>query len=495
MSTAPDQTPQTSETTTESQGLLDEIITNSGMVRHAEQVPHARDVLRSFIDQIVDGAMVVSADTQAMINQRIAQIDQLLSRQLDQIIHHEDFQKLEGSWRGLHYLVHNSETGTDLKIRALNASKKDLLRDMKRAAEFDQSALFVKVYEEQYGTFGGEPYGALIGDYEFDASPMDMSLLEKISGVAAAAHAPFISAAHPYMFNLDSFEQIGQPRDLSMIFTTPEYVKWRSFRDTEDSRYVGLCLPHILMRLPYGPETNPVDSFTYREDVDGTDHGKYLWGNAAYAFGTRLTEAYARFNWCTAIRGPEGGGAVMGLHTHTFKTDEGDVALKCPTEIAITDRRDRELSDNGFISLVHCQNTDYSAFFSGQSAQKPRKYNTPQANANAELSTRLPYIFAVSRIAHYLKAMMRDRVGSFMSRTDCERFLNDWISQYVIERDDVSPEQKASHPLRQAQIEVAEVEGKPGSYQAVAYLRPHYQLEELTVSMRLVAELPQGKGG
>jgi type VI secretion system protein ImpC len=386
--------------------------------------------------------------------------------------------------------VQNSETSTMLKLRVLNVSKQDLLRDLERASEFDQSALFKKVYEEEYGTFGGAPFSALIGDYEFGRHPQDLALLEKISNVAAAAHAPFIAAASPLIFNLDSFTEMGGPRDLAKIFDTVEYAKWKSFRESEDSRYVGLTLPHILMRLPYGPETVPVEAFNFQEDVDGKDHSKYLWANAAWAFGTRLTDAFAKYQWCAAIRGVEGGGLVEGLPTHTFKTDEGDIALKCPTEIAITDRREKELSDLGLIPLVHCKGTDYAAFFAAQSCQKAKKYDTDAANANARLSTQLQYIMATSRFAHYLKAIMRDKIGSFMTRQNCENYLNRWITNYVLLDDNASQEAKASNPLREARVDVSEVRGKPGVYRAVAFLKPHFQLDELTLSLRLVAELP-----
>jgi type VI secretion system protein ImpC len=338
--------------------------------------------------------------------------------------------------------------------------------------------------------FGGAPFGTLIGDFEFGKHPQDISLLEKISNVAAAAHAPFISAASPELLNLESFNQLDDPRDLAKIFDTTEYAKWRSFRDSEDSRYVGLTAPHILMRLPYGEATAPVEAFKFEEDVDGTNPTKYLWGNAAYAFGTRLTESFAKYNWCATIRGVEGGGLVEGLPTHTFKTDDGDIALKCPTEIAITDRREKELSDLGFIPLVHCKGTDYAAFFAAQSVQKAKKYDTDAANANARLSSQLQYIMAVSRFAHYLKAMMRDKIGSFMSRQNAQEFLNRWISNYVLLDDNAGQEAKAKFPLREARIDVAEIPGKPGCYRAVAFLKPHYQLDELTVSLRLVADLP-----
>jgi type VI secretion system protein ImpC len=474
--------------------LLDKIIADSRMARDDDQRELARDLIGEFVDQVVTGTMKVSKDTQAMVNARIGQIDALISRQLNEIMHHEDFQRLEASWRGLHYFVHQSETSTMLKIRVMNVSKRDLFKDMERAVEFDQSALFKKVYEEEYGTFGGAPMGALVGDYEFTRHPQDMALLEKMSNVAAAAHAPFFTAASAQLFNWDDFTEMSGPRDLSKIFETPEYVKWRSFRDSEDSRYVGLCVPHILMRLPYGVETAPTESFNFEEDVDGTDHRKYLWGNAAYAFACRLTESFAKHNWCAAIRGVEGGGLVQGLPSHTFKTDEGDVALKCPTELAITDRREKELSDLGFIPLCHCKGTDYAAFFAAQSCQKPKVYNTDAANANARLSTQMQYIMAVSRVAHYLKAMMRDKIGSFASREDVEKYLNVWISNYVTTDDTASQEAKAERPLRDARIDVMEIPGKPGAYKAVAFLRPHFQLDELTVSLRLVAELPKAAG-
>jgi type VI secretion system protein ImpC len=392
-----------------------------------------------------------------------ADIDALLSRQLNEVMHAPELQKLEASWRGLHYLVQQTETSTLLKLKVLNVSKDDLLRDLERASEFDQSALFKKVYEEEYGTFGGAPFSALIGDYEFSRHPQDMALLEKVSQVAAA-HAPFIAASSPQLFNLDSFTDIGLPRDLAKIFDTVEYTKWKSFRESEDSRYVALPLPHVLLRLPYGPDTVPVQAFNFVEDVDGTDHQKYLWGNAAYALGARITDAFAKYGWCVAIRGVEGGGLVEGLPTHTFKTDEGEVALKCPTEIAITDRREKELSDLGFMPLVHCKGRDFAAFFSTQTAQKPKKYDTDAANANARLSAQLQYILAISRFAHYLKAIMRDKIGSFMSRGNCEEYLNRWINNYVVGSDDVGQEMKAKYPLREARIDVSEVPGKPGVY-------------------------------
>ncbi len=471
-------------------GLLDQIVEKTKLGKDQTQKQRGKDLLREFIGQVLDKQITIAPDTEAMINARIAQIDRMVSLQLNEILHTEAFQKLEASWRGLRYLLDRSETSDKLKIRVLNVSKKDILRDLRRAPEFDQSALFKKVYEEEYGVFGGEPFAALLGDYEFTKHPDDLELIEKISNVAAAAHAPFLTAAGPELLNLDSFKDLGAPRDLSKIFDNTEFAKWKSFRQSEDSRYVAMCLPHILMRLPYGKATSPVDGFDFEEGVDGSDHNKYLWGNAAYALGTRLTNAFALCGWCAAIRGVEGGGLVEGLPAHTFKTDDGDIALKCPTEIAITDRREKELADQGFASLCHCKGTDYAAFFSVQSAQKPKLYDKADANASARLSAQVPYIMAVSRFAHYLKSMMRDKIGSFMSRSQCERFLNDWIMNYTVGNDDAPASVKAARPLREARVDVSEVPGKPGAYRAVAYLRPHYQLDEIAVSLRLVADLP-----
>jgi type VI secretion system protein ImpC len=486
--------PAAATTTTAESSLLDQIVEQGRFGEEPASQQRGKDLVKEFLGQVLQGEVTISRDAEAMINARIAQIDHLVSLQLNEVMHHPSFQKLEGSWRGLRYLLDSSETSTMLKIRVINVSKKELLKDLQRAAEFDQSAIFKKVYEDEYGIFGGEPFGALIGDYEFTKHPEDIELLEKMSHVAAAAHAPFLTAAGPQLMNMENFADIGQVRDIAKIFDSTEFAKWKSFRDSEDSRYVGLAMPHILMRLPYGRDTKPVEGFDFEEHVDGTDHSKYLWGNAAYALGARLTNAFALYGWCAAIRGVEGGGLVEGLPAHTFRTDEGDVALKCPTEVAITDRREKELADNGFIPLVHCKGTDYAAFFSVQSAQKPKLYNKDAANANARLSTQLPYILAVSRFAHYLKAMMRDKVGSFMSRSQCERFLNDWIRNYTVGDDDASPAIKAKNPLREARVEVVDVPGKPGAYRAVAFLRPHYQLDELSVSLRLVAELPPPAG-
>jgi len=469
--------------------LLDQIV-EQGRFGDPTARERGKGLIKEFVAQVLEGSMALGRDADQMISARVAQIDHLISLQLNEVLHNPQFQKLEGTWRGLKYLLDQSETGSMLKIRILNASKKDLLRDLQRAPEFDQSAMFKKVYEEEYGIFGGEPFGALVGDYEFSKHPEDLELLEKVSQVAASAHAPFLSAASSELLNMQSFTALDQPRDIGKIFDSTEYAKWKGFRESEDSKYVCLACPRVLMRLPYGKDTAPVEGFNFEEGVDGTDHNKYLWGNAAYALASKMTQAFSSYGWCVAIRGVEGGGLVDGLPSHTFRTDEGDVALKCPTEIAITDRREKELADQGLVPLVHCKGTDKAAFFSIQSCNRPKLYDSDAATANARISAQLPYMMATCRFAHYLKAMMRDKIGGFMSRDECFRFLNRWIGQYVTQDDKASQATKAKYPLREARVDVEEVKGKPGVYRAIAYLRPHFQLDELNVSLRLVAELP-----
>ena len=487
---APKATAQTSQTV-ETTSLLDQIVDQGRLARDPEARDRGRDMVKNFVAQFLDGNMTLSRDSEAMINARIAQIDRLVSLQLNEVMHNAAFQKLEASWRGLSYLVAHTQTSENLKIKVFNSSKKELLRDLQRASDFDQSAMFKKVYEEEFGVFGGHPFGALVGDYEFGKGPEDLELLEKVSQVAAAAHAPFLTAASHDVFNLDSYTELGTPRDLAKVFDTTEYAKWKGFRASEDARYVALALPHILMRDPYGKNTRPVDAFDFEENVDGTDHSKYLWGNAAWALAARVTESFSTYNWCASIRGVEGGGKVEGLTVHNFKTDSGDVAMKCPTEVEITDRREKELADLGFVPLVHCKNTDYAAFFSVQTAQKPKVYDSDAANANARLATNLSYILAISRFAHYLKAMMRDKIGSYMTRGECQSHLSNWMNTYVVDTNTATPEMKARCPLAEARVDVMEVPGKAGAYRAVAFLKPHFQLDELTVSMRLVADLPQ----
>lgn len=472
--------------------LLDRIVQEGKMAVEPSQNAYAKKLLGQFATQVLDEGMKAAPDkgVVAMINERVAEIDKILSDQLNAIMHHAEFQKLEASWRGLHDMVYGTETGSTLKLRLLNVSKKELLKDLESAVDHDMSMLFKKIYEEEYGTFGGHPYSVLIGDYYFGRDPQDMALLERLSKVAAAAHAPFITAAAPSLFDMTEFTDLGVPRDMSKIFESAEMTSWRSFRESEDSRYVAMVLPRYSARLPYGAKTNPVENFSFEEDVDGRDHSKYLWANSAYQLGLRITDAYAKHSWTTAIRGVEGGGKISGMTAHTFKTDEGDIVLKCPTEVAITDRREKELNDLGFIAAVNSKGSDFAAFFGGQTVNKPKLYNLDSANANASLSARLPYVLAASRFAHYIKVIMRDKIGSFQTRQAVENFLNDWLSDYVLLSPNATQGEKARFPLAEGRVDVTEVRGKPGVYSAIVFLRPHFQMEELTTSIRLVAELP-----
>ncbi|MCC7427677.1 MAG: type VI secretion system contractile sheath large subunit [Alphaproteobacteria bacterium] len=453
----------------------------------------AEDLLKTLTEQALAGTVTFSKNLTQTIRKAVAAIDAKISKQLAEIMHNPKFLQLEGSWRGLHHLVMNSETGQTLKIRVLNISKRQLLNDFNKATEFDQTALFKKIYENEFGSPGGEPYASMIGDYEFTNHPDDIDLLRGISGVAASAFAPFISAASPKLFELDDWQKMKDVRDLAMVFEGPKYSKWRSFRESEDSRFVTLTMPRSLARLPYGSETKPIDEFDYEEHDPGKalQHDHYCWMNTAYVMGTRLTDAFSKYGFCTAIRGAEGGGKVENLPTHTFQSDDGDLDAKCPTEVGITDRREKELSDLGFLPLCHYKNTDYAVFFGAQTTQKPKKYDRPEATANAAISARLPYMMATSRFAHYLKIMARDKIGSFMEVSDCEKWLNRWITNYVNGNENADAVTKARYPLREAKVLVQEVPGKPGSYNAVAYLRPWLQMEELTTSLRMVARIPQ----
>jgi len=471
--------------------LITRMLTEGRMALDDSQKPYALELIGEFAMSILkdagENASPVAADR---MSDRISLIDNQLTQQINLVMHDGAFQKLEATWRGLHFLVMNTETGSHLKLRLFNVSKEDLLKDLQKAVEFDQSSLFKKVYEEEFGTYGGDPFSFLVGDYEFGRHPADVELLEKISGVAASAHAPFISAAYSKLFDMEDFFSLSQPRDLTKIFDSAELIKWRSFRESEDSRYVTLTLPKVLLRLPYGPETVAAEGFDYVEDVDGTDAKKYLWGNPAYILGQRITNAFSLHGWLAAIRGVEGGGLVEGLPTHTFKTAAGDVKLTCPTQVSITDRREKELNDLGFMAILHCKGSDKAAFFGGQTTGLPQKYNTDAANANARISTMLPYVLNASRFAHYIKVIMRDKIGSFQTKENASDYLNNWIGNYVLVDDSAPQEMKASYPLRDSRIDVTDVPGKPGSYRAVVFLRPHFQLEELTTSIRLVAELP-----
>ncbi|WP_374513301.1 type VI secretion system contractile sheath large subunit [Niveibacterium sp.] len=460
----------------------------------------ARDAVSRAVQTLAQQALsqtqLIGSDVIKSIESMIAELDRKLSEQINLIMHSEDFQKLEGAWRGLHYLVNNTETDEQLKIRVMNISKAELGKTLKRykGTAWDQSPLFKKVYEEEYGQFGGEPFGCLVGDYHFDQSAPDVEMLGEMAKVAASAHAPFIAGVSPTVMQMGSWQELANPRDLTKIFSTPEYAAWRSLRDSDDARYIGLAMPRFLARLPYGAKTSPVEAFNFEEDTGAADHSKYTWANSAYAMAVNINRSFKEFGWCSRIRGIESGGAVEGLPVHSFPTDDGGVDMKCPTEIAISDRREAELAKCGFMPLIHRKNSDFAAFIGAQSLQKPAEYDDPDATANANLAARLPYLFACCRFAHYLKCIVRDKVGSFKERDDMERWLQKWIMNYVDGDPAHSSEQtKARRPLAAAEVKVEEIEGNPGYYSSKFFLRPHYQLEGLTVSLRLVSKLPSQK--
>jgi type VI secretion system protein ImpC len=461
--------------------------------RAKEEVESA---VRTLAEQVLSKTDIISEDLTETINAYIGELDRKISEQMNLIMHHADFQKLESAWRGLHYLVNNTETDQQLKLRVLNISKKELGKTLKRykGTAWDQSPIFKKVYEEEYGQLGGEPYGCLVGDYYFDHSPQDVELLGGIAQVAAAAHAPFIAAANHTLLGFESWNELSNPRDLAKIFSTPEYAAWRSLRESDDSRYLALAMPRTLARLPYGAKTDPVEEFDFEEDTAGADSSKYTWQNAAYAMAVNINRSFKRYGWCSRIRGIESGGSVEGLPVHTFPSDDGGVDMKCPTEIAITDRREAELDKMGLMPLVHRKNSDMAAFIAAQSLNKPEEYDNPDATANAALGARLPYLFACCRFAHYLKCIVRDKIGSFSSRDSMQQFLTRWISQYIDgDPANSSEETKSKKPLAAAEVVVEEVEGAPGYYTSKFFLKPHYQLEGLTVSLRLVSRLPSAQ--
>jgi len=462
-----------------------------------DQAREAVDLaVKTLAEQALKSTFTMSDDAYKSIESIIGAIDTKLSEQINLILHHQDFQKLESAWRGLHHLVSNTETDDKLRIRVMDMSKEELRRTLRRykGIGWDQSPFFKRIYEEEYGQLGGEPYGCLVADYYFDHTPPDVELLSSMAKISAAAHAPFIAGASPSVLQMDSWQELANPRDLSKIFQNLEYAPWNSLRNSEDARYVGLAMPRYLARLPYGIKTNPVDEFDFEEDIDGADHRKYVWSNAAYAMAVNINRSFKLYGWCTLIRGVESGGVVENLPCHSFPTDDGGIDMKCPTEIAISDRREAELSKNGFISLVHRKNTDYAAFIGAQSLQKPAEYYDADATANANLSARLPYLFACSRFAHYLKCIVRDKIGAFKEREDMQRWLNEWIMNYVdADPANSSQETKARRPLAAAEVVVEETDGNPGYYSAKFFLRPHFQLEGLTVSLRLVARLPSVK--
>lgn len=433
------------------------------------------------------------------LTRAVAQLDKLLSEQVQAILHHPDFQKIEGSWRGLRYLVEQVDTAENIRVRVLSVSRRDLAKDFERAIEFDQSQLFRKVYENEFGMPGGEPFGALLGDFEFANHPADLALLEQIGGVAAAAFAPFVGAASPALFGLDDFSQFERGIDLEKVFAQLDYLKWRALRDKEDSRFIGLTLPRVLGRLPYEDDGSRVDGFCFREDVSGPDRRKYLWTNACYAFGAVLVRAFAKGGWlaqiCGVQRDTESNGLVANLPVHSFCTDKQGVIPKSSTEVVITDQQEPDFSELGFMPLCACKDSEYSAFYTCHSIQKPKAYDEPAATANARISAMLKYIFCAARFAHYLKVIARDRIGSFAEPRECEVFLHNWLHRYVTADPEAGPMVKAKLPLREARVQVIPRPGKAGSYYCTLQLWPHYELDELTATIRLTTELSPGQRG
>jgi len=476
---------------------LDELLSREFKPKSDQAKEAVQQAVRTLAEQALVGTATVAGDVITSIEAIIAELDKKLSEQINLIMHHEDFRQLEGSWRGLYHLVSNTETDEMLKIRVMNISKKEVGKVLKKykGTAWDQSPLFKKLYEDEFGSPGGSPYGCIVADYYFDHSPPDVGILTGMGQISAAAHAPFISAAAPSLMNMESWSELGNPRDLTKIFQTPEYAAWSSLRSSDDSKYIGLTMPRFLSRMPYGEKTNPVDEFDFEEETEGADEKKYTWSNSAYAMGVNINRAFKLYGWCARIRGVESGGMVEGLPVHTFPTDDGGVDMKCPTEIAITDRREAELANNGMMPLSHWKNTDYAVFVGAQSLNKPDEYDDPDATANANLAARLPYLFATCRFAHYLKCIVRDKIGSFKEREDMELWLNKWINNFVTSDPNASESTKAQYPLAAAEVKVEEVPGNPGYYTSKFYLRPHFQLEGLTVSLRLVSKLPSAKGG
>lgn len=470
---------------------FDRLLETSFAAKTDERLSAVKSAVQTLAENALAGTSKIKGDVLTYVESIIAEIDKKLSKQINLIMHHQDFTKLEGSWRGLQHLVFNTETDTTLKIKVMNISKKDVQRTLKsyKGAMWDQSPLFKKLYEEEFGTPGGSPFGALIGDYEFDHSAPDVDCLRDLSKIAATAHCPFISAAGPNLLNMESWQQLGDKRDLAKIFDTVEYAAWKSLRESEDARFIGLALPRFLSRLPYSSKNNPVEAFAFEEDATSSDHSNFVWSNAAYTMGTNITRAFKKSGWCAQIRGVESGGLVENLPVHAFPTDDGGVDMKCPTEIAITDRREHELARLGFMPLSHWKGTDYAAFIGAQSLQKPAKYDDKDATANANLSARLPYLFACCRFAHFLKCIVRDKIGSFKERSDMESWLNNWIMQYVTDSG-ASDEAKALKPLAGAEVSVQANPEDPGYYRAQFSLRPHFQLEGVNISLRLVSRLP-----
>ncbi len=486
--------PQEAKVETQDADEFSQLLKQHFKPRTERAASEVESAVKTLVEQALSDTSLIKSDVLDTIEEMIAQLDKKLSAQMNEIMHAPEFQQIESAWRGLKYLVFQSETDAMLKICVMNVSKGELYRHLRQYpnAAWDQSPLFKKVYEEEFGTLGGQPYGCLIGDYYFSHLPVDVQLLRDLSKIAGAAHAPFFAAADSTLMGLDSWNDLMNPRDLSKVMDTPEYAAWRSLRDFDDAKYVGLCMPRVLARLPYGAKTEPVEEFSFEEDTDAHKGEKYAWMNAAYAMGANINRAFKEYGWCARIRGVQSGGEVEDLPSHTFPTDDGGVDLKCPTEIAITDRREAELAKAGMIPLCHRKNSDRAAFIGAQSLAKPKAYqNNVEATASSNLACRLPYMFACCRFAHYLKVMVRDKVGSYYEEAQLEKWLNNWIGEYIDGDPKNSTEAtKCRRPLAAAKITIVPNEENPGYYSATFELRPHFQLEGMDIGLRLVSKLP-----
>jgi type VI secretion system protein ImpC len=479
------------EKTAEAPSLLDDIVTATKLKPKDEGYSLAKKGVEALMSQLVEPGRKVDKVSKALIDEMIAEIDKKLSLQVDAVLHHAEFQKLESAWRSLKFLVDKTDFRENIRLELLSVSKEDLLEDFEDSPEVTKSGLYKTFYTAEYGQFGGKPYGNIIANYEFGPDPQDVKLLQYVASVSAMSHAPFIAAAGPEFFGLDNFNGLPNLKDLKSIFEGPQYIKWQSFRESEDARYVALTVPRFLLRLPYGPDTKPVKAFNYEENVSAS-HEHYMWGNAAFAFASRLTDSFAKYRWCANIIGPLGGGAVEDLPVHQFES-MGAIQTKIPTEVLISDRREFELAEEGFVSLAMRKGSDNACFFSANSVQKPKNFGISpegkEAELNYKLGTELPYMFVANRLAHYLKVIQRENIGSWKERTDLDRELNTWIRQYVADQDNPSAETRSRRPLRQAQITVEDVEGEPGWYRVGLKVRPHFKYMGAYFTLSLVGKL------
>lgn len=475
----------------EESSLIADITAATKIKPEDESYETAKAGLRYFLEELTKPGKEVDKVNKAVVDDMIAEIDKKLSLQVDEILHHPKVQKLESTWRSLKFLIDHTDFRENIKIEILNVSKEDLADDFEDAPEITQSGLYKTIYTDEFGQFGGTPYGAMIGNFEFGHTAPDMELLQNVAKISAMSHAPFISGVSAKMFGIDSYTELPNLKDLKAIFEGPEYVKWQSFRESEDARYVGLTAPRFLLRLPYGPDTKPVKEFNYTEDVSA-DHEDYLWGNTAFAFASRLTDSFAKYRWMANIIGPQSGGAVEDLPVHLYES-MGAIQSKIPTEVLVSDRREFELSEEGFISLTMRKGSDNATFFSANSAQKPKFFGISkegkEAELNYKLGTQLPYMFVINRLAHYIKVIQRENIGSWKERVDLERELNTWIRQYVADMDNPQPGVRSRRPLRMAAIEVEDVEGEPGWYKVGMKVRPHFKYMGAYFTLSLVGKL------